>query len=62
MRISFCVEMSYPIFGVVDSFLAFIYSLLVPRCKVFVFIERERERESRHMMSKQRRINVDATS
>ena len=38
MRISFCVEMSYPILGVVDSFLAFLYLYLS-----LVFRERERE-------------------
>ena len=44
MRILFCVEMSYPIFGVVHSFLAFLYLYLSLAVK-FSFSERERERE-----------------
>ena len=44
MRISFSVEMSYPIFGVVDSFLAFLYLYLSLAVK-FSFSERGRERE-----------------
>ena len=60
MPISFCVEMSYPIFGVVDSFLAFLYLYLSLAVK-FSFSEREREIEQAYDVettSDQRRCDI----
>ena len=63
MRVLFCVEMSDPIFGVVNSFLAFLYLCL--SLAVFFCFHREREREREReqaydfkTMSDQRRYDI----
>ena len=58
MHILFCIEMSYSIFGVVNSFLAFLY-LYLSLAVNFSFSKRERELAyDDETMSDQRRCDI----